>query len=246
MQDSKCFTFNSMPVLRCLGIMAFAFVGCGAAPQPTGDRMRDLQSQAAYDGHADFGHWGKSPLNYKEWGTHSNRLIPVYTFGTAGAGDGIDLTTYTGANSPYRSEDQLKRIYGRLPTHTLNSNADYCDQTNLFDLQKAALDAGKKHIFLVIFDGMDWQTTQAAAIVRSGKVPYTEGRGTGLHFLDYTANGTTQYGWMCTSPHNAGTNVDVNAQSVKNPGGVMFGGYDVTSGGATPWAVAPDLGYPIS
>lgn len=220
--------------------------GCGVAPVPTGDRLRDLQAHAIYAGRAEFGHWGRDPGNYTAWGTHSNRLIPVYTFGTLGAGSGIDLTSFTDANSPYRREEELKRIYGRLPSHTLNPEADYCDQTNLFDLQLAAFNAGKKHIFLLIFDGMDWQTTQAAAIVRTGQVPYTEGRGTGLHFQDYTANGTTQYGWMCTSPHNAGTEVDVNTQTVKNPGGVMFGGYDVASGGATPWAIATDLGYPIS
>lgn len=227
-----------------------ASAGCAAEPEPTGDRIRDLQSRAVFENRAEWGYWGTDPQNYKEWSSHSNRLIPVYTFGApimpAAGGTPVSLGSYTGANSPYRSEKELERIYGRLPAHTLNPDAEYCDQTNLFDLQLAAVEAGKKHIFLVIFDGMDWQTSQLASIVKNGKVLYTEGRGEGLHFLDYTANGTTEFGWMCTSPHNTGTEVDVSAQTVKNPGGTLFGGYDVTSGGATPWAIAPDPGYPIS
>lgn len=226
--------------------MLATLIGCAVEPEPTGDQVHDLQAQAIYAGRSDFGHWGTDPENYKDWASHSNRLIPIYTFGTLGAGQGVDLTSYTNENSPYRDEPALRRIYGRVPTFTLNPQAIYCDQTNLYDLQQAAAASGKKHIFLVVFDGMDWQTTWAAAIVKSGKVAYTSGRGTGLHFQDYTANGTTQYGWMVTAPHNAGTNVDVDAQTVKNPGGEMFGGFDASSGGDTPWAIAPDFGYPIS
>ncbi|MBI1347539.1 alkaline phosphatase [bacterium] len=225
--------------------MLATLVGCAVEPEPTGDVVHDLQSQAIYAGQSDFGHWGLDPENYKDWASHSNRLIPVYTFGTLGAGPGVDLTSYTNEHSPYRSEAELKRMYGRVPTYTLNPQAVYCDQTNLFDLQKAAL-AGKKHIFLVVFDGMDWQTTQAAAIAVNGKNAYSSGRGSGLHFQDYTANGTTQFGWMVTSPHNAGTEVNVDTQTVKNPGGEMPGGFDPESAGETPWAVAPDFGYPIS
>jgi alkaline phosphatase len=223
-----------------------ATAGCAEPPVPSGDRIRDLQAAAIHAGKAEFGHWGEDPANYKAWGSHSNRLIPVYTFGTKNAGPGIDLTFYTGANSPYRDAKALERIYGRMPSHTLNPTAEYCDQTNVYDIQKAALDAGKKHIFLVIFDGMDWQTTWAAAIYKTGKVPYREGRGAGLHFLDYAANGTTQFGYMVTSPHNAGTDVDVDAQTVKNPNGTMFGGYDPELAGVTPWGDAPDKLYPIS
>jgi len=226
--------------------MLTALVGCAVEPQPTGDNIHDQQARAIYAGRSDFGHWGMDPKNYKDWASHSNRLIPVYTFGTLGAGEGVDLTSYINEHSPYRSATELKRMYSRVPTHTLNPQAVYCDQTNLFDLQQAAAAAGKKHIFLVVFDGMDWQTTYAAALARNGKVAYTEGRGKGLHFQDYTANGTTQFGWMVTAPHNAGTNVDVDTQTVKNPGGEMPGGFDPESAGETPWAIAPDFGYPIS
>lgn len=236
---------NSMILGLATALVFATTAGCAEPPQITGDRIRDLQAAAIHNGKADFGHWGEDPANYKAWGSHSNRLIPVYTFGTRNAGPGIDLTSYTGANSPYRNAKALERIYGRLPSHTLNPTAEYCDQTNLFDIQKAALDAGKKHIFLVIFDGMDWQTTRNAAIYKTGKVGYTEGRGAGLHFQDYTASDTTQFGYMVTSPHNAGTDVDVDAQTVKNPNGTIFGGYDPELAGITPWGNAPDPLYPI-
>ena len=210
------------------------------------DWIRELQTKAIEQGRADFGHWGVDPQKYTQWGSHSNRLIPVYTFGTKGAGPRVDLSSYTGENSPYRREAELKRIYGRLPEKTLSDKAEYLDQTNLYDIQLAGAAAGKKHIFLVIFDGMDWTTTRAAAIQATQKVSYKEGRGTGLHWLDYTAKGTTQFGYMVTSPHNEGTDVDVDRQTVKNPGGKMFGGYDPLRGGFTPWAPPSSLEYLIS
>ncbi len=221
-------------------------VGCAAEPEPTGNRIRDLQNRAVYDGKADFGHWGTKPGNYKGWSSHSNRLIPVYTFGTRQGGAGIALSSYQGEHSVYRDAEGLQRLYGRVPTDTVNPEAEYCDQTNVFDIQQAALKAGKKHIFLVIFDGMDWQTTQMAAMVKNGEIAYTEGRGTGLHFLDYTAGDTTEFGYFVTAPHNNGTKPDVNTQTVKNPGGTLPGGYAVEAAGKTPWGVAPDFGYPIS
>jgi alkaline phosphatase len=87
---------------------------------------------------------------------------------------------------------------------------------------------------LIVFDGMDWQTTQAAAIYQSGKI-YESGRGSGLAFQDY-AGTVTDYGYFVTSPHNTGTDVDVNSQTVVNPGGTQRGGYDASIGGPTPWA----------
>ncbi len=216
------------------------------------DHIRDLQTKAIEASKAEFGHWGVDPDNYKLWGTHSNRLIPVYTFGTLTGGTSsnrlgpVDLRNYSGTNSPYRSEPALKRIYGRVPSHTVNPDAEYLDQTNIYDLQMAGFASGKKHVFLVIFDGMDWQTTRAAAIHKTQSVAYTSGRGTGLHFQDYRAGGTTQFGCMCTSPHNQGTKTDPNTQTVLNPGGTMFGGYNVGRGGPNPWTPGTDPLYLIS
>ena len=210
------------------------------------DYIRDLQTEAIKENKSPFGHWGHEPDNYKSWGSHSNRLIPVYTFGTRGAGKGVDLKSYQGENSPYRSESQLQRIYGRLPSDTVDAKAEFFDQTNIFDIQQSALKSGKKYVFLVIFDGMDWQTTRAASIAKAQKIAYTEGRGTGLHFQDYTAGGTSQFGYMCTSPHNNGTTVNTSAQTVNNPGGTLFGGYNIGLGGPNPWTPGSDLLYPIS
>src|SRR5579871_2177298 len=84
------------------------------------DFVRVLQSTAIREGRSPLGHWGPERDNYTAWRTHTNRLIPVYTFGTRGAGNGIEVAGYIGANSAYRSAAALKRIYGRLPTNTLN------------------------------------------------------------------------------------------------------------------------------
>lgn len=225
--------------------LTFAAILSTSVSVSAGDWVRDLQTRAIQQDKAELGHWGTDPAKYTAWGSHSNRLIPVYTFGTKGAGPKIDLDSYTGMHSPYRDTEALRRLYGRLPEKTLNESAEYLDQTNLYDVQMAAAQAGKKHIFLVVFDGMDWQTTRAAAIHATQRIAYSEGRGTGLHWLDYIAGGTSQFGYMVTSAHNEGTDVDVNLQSVKNPGGKMFGGYDPLRGGAVPWS-SNDLGYLIS
>jgi alkaline phosphatase len=208
------------------------------------DIVRDLQLQAVKDQKSPLGYWGTDPEKYFGWKSHSNRLIPVYTFGSRGGGAGIDLESWTGNNSPYRSEEQLRKIYGYVPEQTVDAAAVWMDQTNVYDIQAAAMAAGRKYIFLVVFDGMDWQTTQAAAIYNSGTV-YQEGPGTGTHFQTYTAAGTAQYSYIVTSPHNDGTDVDVDQQSVKNPGGTLRGGYSAAAGGASPWALPPDMGYLI-
>lgn len=215
------------------------------------DHIRELQTNAIENNKSEFGHWGYDPANYKQWGTHSNRLIPVYTFGTlsSNATDAklppVDLRNFTGPNSAYRSEAALRRLYGRVPPNTVNPQAEYLDQTNIYDLQMAGFASGKKYVFLVVFDGMDWQTTRAASIYKTQSIAYDSGRGTGLHFQDYQAGGTTQFGFMCTSPHNAGTKTDPDTQSVLNPGGTLFGGYNVEHGGPNPWTPGSDRLYPI-
>lgn len=236
--------------LRLHGFSVVCFVALNAIA--SADHIRDLQTSAIEANKAEFGHWGNDPANYKQWGTHSNRLIPVYTFGTLSSGPSseklspVDLRNFTGRNSPYRNEESLRRLYGRVPTHTVDATAEHADQTNIYDLQLAGFNSGKKYVFLVVFDGMDWQTTRAASIYKTQSIAYTSGRGTGLHFQDYRAGGTTQFGFMCTSPHNAGTRTDPDAQSVLNPGGTMFGGYNIQRGGPNPWTPGSDPLYLIS
>jgi alkaline phosphatase len=219
---------------------------CGLPVLCAADDLHELQRKGVESNVAKAAHFGPDASKYVSWSSHTNRLIPVYTFGTKGAGEGIDLSSYIGENSAYRDEARLRSIYGYLPTHTVSPDAEYMDQTDIFRIQKAAIDAGKKRVILVVFDGTDWVSTRAAAIWKSGKVAYDSGRGTGLHLQDYDANGTSQFGFMVTSPHNEGTNVDVNRQTVSNPGGKIRGGYDPARGGPTPWEPTEDLLYPIS
>lgn len=201
------------------------------------DFIRDLQTAAVRDNHADWGYWGDDPRKYLGWTSHSNRLIPVYTFGCT-------LQGFVGADSLYRDALRVERLYGRVPAGAVDAQANYCDQTDLYLLQRRLVAAGKKYVILFVFDGMDWQTTQAAAVYASGQVGYVEGRGTGLAFLDYRGT-ETDYGYCVVSPHNDGTKTDVDAQAVRNPGGQDPGGYDPHLGGFFPWSAASDPLYLI-
>lgn len=229
--------------VRCLvGLVSLlSLTDCVSAA----DHLRELQLQSASQGKPIAAHWGPDPAKYISWSSHSLRLIPVYTFGTKGQGPGIDLDGYQGTNSLYQDTASVIRMYGRLPSNTVDPQAEYFDNTQLAAIQRAALRAGKKHVFLVIYDGGDWQTMRAAAIYNSNRVGYTEGRGTGLHLLDYTAQDTTQYGWMVTVPHNDGSRIDVNLQQVINPGGTRPGGYNPAVAGRYPWSVSADPYYLI-
>lgn len=202
------------------------------------DPIADLQAKAAATNKAHFGHWGPNPKKYSSWTTHSNRLIPIYTFGG-------NLNEVRGENSVYRSEDAITKLYGKLPANTLNQSAEYFDQTDVFRLQKTAAANGKKRIILMVFDGMDYDTTRAAAIAKQEAVEYGSGRGKGLAFQDYN-NAETDFGYFVTSPHNNGTSANVDSQGVSNPGGKTPGGYNPELGGSAPWKPFTDPKYPIS
>src|SRR5262245_53842220 len=111
------------------------------------DLLRELQKQATQQKHASWGHWGKDKRKYVSWSSHSNRLIPIYTFG-------ISLDAYQDDNSLYRQRDKVQQLYGYLPPGTVNPQATYLDQTDVFRLQQDAYQAGKKHVVLIVFDGM--------------------------------------------------------------------------------------------
>lgn len=213
-------------------------------PNPL-DHVARLQADAIRDQRAEFAHWGADPEKYTAWGNHSNRLVPVYTFGTSGQAD-AKLADFVGDRSLYRDEARVRGLYRRLPEETIDPTAVYCDQTDLFLLQQRALAAGKKHIVLVVFDGMDWQTTQAAAVYHQQRVGYTSGRGTGLHLLDYSANNTTEYGWLVTSPYSVNASVDVDRQTVSIGLINVFGGYSATRGTPFPWGNSADPLYLIT
>lgn len=200
------------------------------------DEIRDLQRAAVQNGSASWGHWGPNPQKYSSWTSHSNRLIPLYSFG-------MDLASVRGEQSVYRDRERLQKLYGFEPEGTLNASAEYFDQTDVYRLQRMAADQGKKCIVLFVFDGMDWQTTWAAAVAKSGKVGYREGRGSGLHFQDYRGT-KTDFGFFVTSPHDNGASVNVNTQQITTPGDVR-GGYHADSCGSFPWSTFADPEYPI-
>src|SRR5262249_34951529 len=140
---------------------------------------------------------------------HTNRLVPFYVFGKK-----ADVSAVTGKNSVYRDAERLKALYGAEPQNTLNPDAEYADQSDFYRVMSEAVKRGAKHLFIAWFDGMDWQTTQAAAIARTGRV-YTEGKGSGLKFQDYRADGSAHFGYYVTSPTRDRMRLDVNDQTVK-------------------------------
>lgn len=201
------------------------------------DHVRNLQTHAIQSGKAAWGRWGSHTGKYSSWINHSNRLIPIYSFG-------MGLESVSGKNSPYRSVEKLKRLFGAVPSGTINPEAEYFDQTDVYSLQKAAVASGKKRIILFVFDGMDWQTSWAAATYKTGAVKYRTGRGTGLAFQDYSGT-TTDFGYYVSTPHNDGTKTNVDQQLVNNRGGKKAGGYSPRIGGPFPWSKPLDPLYPI-
>lgn len=191
-----------------------------------------IKSRTAY-----WGYWGTRPQSYSSWTNHSNRLIPMYVFGDT-------LQGYTGESSVYRNAKRLEELYGKLPENTLNPEAQYADQTDVYRMQRAAIESGKKkYVFLVVFDGMDWQTTWAAAIYRNRRISYKEGRGTGLLFQDYQKC-PTDFGYFVTSSLGEEVDTDVDAQ-IDKKASTKFGGYDWRFGGSAPWETEFDPEYPI-
>jgi alkaline phosphatase len=223
-------------VLRFFGVL-WLWATAAAPWAPAGDYLRDLQAEAVRRNHAAWGHWGIDPQRYLGWKWHSNRLVPVYTFG-------IDLRTVAGEQSVYRQPERIRELYGQLPDGTLQPQAQYFDQTDIYRLQQQAVAQGKKHIVLVVFDGMDWQTLWAAAIYRTQRVTYREGRGTGLLFQDYRG-APTDFGFCVTSPWGLDGTLDVDAQVVHSVDPLVRGGYDPTRGGHVPWEPPASPAYLI-
>lgn len=226
--------------LLCLSLLALiptssAFAQAAQSDTPSDDFIRRFQLEAVETEKADWVHWGDKPGTFSNWKQHSNRLIPVYTFG-------MSLDSIDGENSAYRSKKKIKSLYQTLPEGTLNKKASYFDQTQLYDLQQSAIEAGKKNIIVLLFDGMDWQNTQAAAIYRRQAITYTKGRGNVLSFQTY-GKAETDFGFCVTSCHNGGSKQNVDSQTVTNEGGNRSGGYNADLGGAKPWTRSASSTY---
>lgn len=208
----------------------------GQAQPADPDHWKKLQAESiltkAQTGVERLYHFGsQGPKDvFSNHTSHSNRLIPFYTFGRK-----LDIASVTGANSLYRDPEKIRALYGFLPEHTVNPTADYADQSDFARVQRDAVAKGVKYLFIVWFDGLDWDTTRAAAIARTAKV-YHEGKGSGLNFQDETAEGSAQFGFFVTSPTHEENDLDVDAQTVKIPATAAGGGYDSRLAGETPWS----------
>jgi alkaline phosphatase len=202
-------------------------VGLDEAASDHLDPMRQMQAKAILDQTADWATWGNQLDKFSTWTSHSNRLVPVYTFG-------FTLDALRGEGSVYSDPKRLEALYGRVPEGTVDATAVYYDQTDIYRLQNMALDAGYNQIILMIFDGMDWQTTRAAALYNQPDRTYESGRGSGLSFLDDRRT-QTDFGLICTSPRLAGGKADVNSQTVIGADAEPTGGYDPRLGGEAPW-----------
>lgn len=226
------------PLLALLASTAMALHPADDVPPPwADDPIRALQEE--YIAHKDEKatrayHFGSQRAGdvFSNHTGHTNRLIPVYTFGRT-----LDLKAVTGANSRYRGEAQVRALYGRLSENTVNPRAVYADQSDLHRVQEEAIERGTKYVFTVWFDGMDWDTARAAAVAKTGR-DYAEGKGSGLAFQDY-AGGDPQFGFVVTSPTHDKARPDVDAQSVSFPGDFLFGGYDARIAGPNPWTPGP-------
>lgn len=217
-----------------LALSTLLFVGSVNLQSQTPDPIAEMQSQAVTTNTSSWGHWGPNPEKYSSWTTHTNRLIPAYVFGG-------DFSRVAGEKSIYRCPAAIEKLYGFLPEQTANSQAQYFDQTDIFRLQKWAVESGKKRIILFVFDGMDWHTSRAAAINKTAAVKYDSGRGEGLWFQDYRG-AKTDFGYFVSSPHDEGTSVNVDKQFLTSPGKIL-GGYSAALGGPTPWGPITDARY---
>jgi alkaline phosphatase len=209
------------------GLAASAPAASAPIQTEIADPMADLQKQSIVTQKSVYGHWGTDPRRFSSWTNHSNRLIPVYTFG-------LTLSKLREQGSLYADADRLAELGGTPGPGSTNPIAMYYDQTDVYRLQKDAIDAGFTNIILMVFDGMDWQTARAAAIYKTGRVAYESGRGTGLAFQD-DRRIKTDFGLVCTSAAAKGAKPDVNAQRVLTVNEGFMRGYDVLLGGRTPW-----------
>lgn len=222
--------FTSLSVLLLAGL--------SLAPVYGEDRIREIQNACIntrtekLDRPYHFGSQGPGDV-FSNHTSHSNRLIPVYVFGRK-----ADLGSITGANSRYRSAERITALYGYLPDRTLNPEAEYADQSDLHQVQVDAVARGARRVITVWFDGLDWPTTQAAAIAKTSRV-YTSGKGSGLVFQEDRPGLPVQFGYVVTSPTHDKNQADVNAQTVKVPLGSLQGGYDFRIAGPNPWTPGP-------
>ncbi|WP_431192195.1 alkaline phosphatase [Rhodopirellula bahusiensis] len=201
--------------------------GVTTSGEPVVDPLREMQSNAIKEQSAPWGHWGSNPKKYSTWTNHSNRMVPLYAFG-------YTLNDLREKGSLYSNPERMKEHFGRVDEESLNPNANYYDQVDVYDLQMAAVKSGKRHVILVVYDGMDWPTTRAAALYHNQSNRYDSGRGTGLIFQDYRGT-KTDFTFLVTTPFASSAKIDVNSQTITAPSNDSTGGYSPDRGGRMPW-----------
>ena len=113
------------PILLAFIPASSTFAQAAESDPASDDFVRQFQLEAVESEKADWIHWGNKPRKFSNWTNHSNRLVPVYTFG-------MSLDSIDGENSAYRSKKKIESLYDTLPEGTLNKKAKYFDQTQLY------------------------------------------------------------------------------------------------------------------
>ena len=98
------------------------FYGLLGAQEIPECNLREFQFRAVELNSANWIHWGDQASRFSNWTTHSNRLVPVYTWG-------LSLESVKDENSPYRDETQIKEIYGSLPAKTASGYQSFAGQS---------------------------------------------------------------------------------------------------------------------
>ena len=123
--------------------MAVALV-LAVAPVPArpDDRIKELQTAGVANQKEKVArpyHFGSQGPNdvFSNHGSHTNRMVPVYVFGRK-----AELGAVTGKNSLYRDSAKIQALYGFLPENTVNPDAEYADQSDLYRVQRDAVRGG--------------------------------------------------------------------------------------------------------
>ena len=125
-----------------LGFVLALASGLWGANSRAGDLLKELQTNYATHAMEPMErayHFGSQRAGdvFSNHASHSNRLVPVYVFGRK-----VDLGAVTGENSRYRDPEKIKALYGFLPENTVNPEAEYGDQSDLYRVQKDAVAEG--------------------------------------------------------------------------------------------------------
>ena len=210
-----------------------------APPQvQVSDVLRKLQTRyAASAGEKEprvfhFGSQGAGSV-FSNHASHTNRLVPVYVFGRK-----ADLGSVTGENSRYRDAEKIRAAYGVVPENTVNPGPSTPTRATSTGCRRTRSPEGPSTCSSSGSTASTGPPPRPRPSSSSGKV-YTEGKGSGLFFQDYTADGSAQYGFVVTSPTHDKSIRDVDRQLVTIPPDSLGGGYDARIAGPNPWTLGP-------